>query len=114
MERDPAPLFRRWVLENGHLSEDQLSHVEAHVRAEIDDAFEFAAGGTDPDQADIYEGVFMDDEVARSVDGPATAVETMTIAQAINSGYPCAMEADDKIVILGEDVADPDRWDLQD
>ncbi|OLL19243.1 MULTISPECIES: alpha-ketoacid dehydrogenase subunit beta [unclassified Rhodococcus (in: high G+C Gram-positive bacteria)] len=31
----------------------------------------------------------------------------MTIAQAINSGYHCAMEADEKIVILGEDVADP-------
>jgi acetoin:2,6-dichlorophenolindophenol oxidoreductase subunit alpha len=68
MERDPAPTFRRWALENGHLSEDQLSQVEARVRAEIDDAFEFAAGATDPDQADIYEGVFMDDEIARSVD----------------------------------------------
>ncbi|MEU1956016.1 alpha-ketoacid dehydrogenase subunit beta [Nocardia rhamnosiphila] len=33
--------------------------------------------------------------------------QTMTIAQAINSGYHCAMEADDTIVILGEDVADP-------
>jgi pyruvate/2-oxoglutarate/acetoin dehydrogenase E1 component len=31
----------------------------------------------------------------------------MTIAQAINSGYNCAMEADDKIIILGEDVAEP-------
>ena len=36
-----------------------------------------------------------------------TAMETMTIAQAINSGYHCAMENDDKIVILGEDIADP-------
>lgn len=36
-----------------------------------------------------------------------TSVQTMTIAQAINSGYHCAMEADDKIIILGEDVADP-------
>jgi pyruvate/2-oxoglutarate/acetoin dehydrogenase E1 component len=36
-----------------------------------------------------------------------TAVERMTIAQAVNSGFHCAMESDDKIVILGEDVADP-------
>jgi len=36
-----------------------------------------------------------------------STVQTMTIAQAINSGYHRAMEADDKIVILGEDVADP-------
>lgn len=35
------------------------------------------------------------------------SVQTMTIAQAINSGYHSAMEADDRIVILGEDVADP-------
>lgn len=33
--------------------------------------------------------------------------ETMTIAAAINSGFHCAMEADDRIVVLGEDVADP-------
>jgi len=31
----------------------------------------------------------------------------MTIAQAINSGYHNAMEADEKIIILGEDVAEP-------
>ncbi|OOL33474.1 pyruvate dehydrogenase [Rhodococcus rhodochrous] len=36
-----------------------------------------------------------------------TSIQQMTIAQAINSGYHCAMEADEKIVILGEDVADP-------
>ncbi len=38
---------------------------------------------------------------------PETTVQSMTIAQAINSGYHCAMEADDKIVLLGEDVAEP-------
>ncbi|MGX4688108.1 alpha-ketoacid dehydrogenase subunit beta [Streptomyces sp. JNUCC 63] len=32
---------------------------------------------------------------------------TMTMAAAINSGFHCAMEADDKIVVLGEDVAEP-------
>ncbi len=32
---------------------------------------------------------------------------TMTMAAAINSGFHCAMEADDKVVILGEDVEEP-------
>lgn len=35
------------------------------------------------------------------------ATETMTIAAALNSGFHLAMEANDKIVVLGEDVADP-------
>lgn len=33
--------------------------------------------------------------------------EEMTMATALNSGFHQAMEADDKIVVLGEDVADP-------
>jgi TPP-dependent pyruvate/acetoin dehydrogenase alpha subunit len=69
MERDPAPTFRKWLLANGHLSEDQIAEVETRVRAELEDAFQFAQNGTDPDQADIYEGVFETDEFARSVDG---------------------------------------------
>ncbi|MDO3402737.1 alpha-ketoacid dehydrogenase subunit beta [Mycolicibacterium neoaurum] len=33
--------------------------------------------------------------------------ETMTMAAALNSGFHLAMEGNDKIVVLGEDVADP-------
>jgi pyruvate/2-oxoglutarate/acetoin dehydrogenase E1 component len=32
---------------------------------------------------------------------------TMTMAAAINSGFHCAMEADDKVIVLGEDVEEP-------
>lgn len=32
---------------------------------------------------------------------------TMTMAAAINSGFHCAMEDDDKVVLLGEDVEEP-------
>jgi pyruvate/2-oxoglutarate/acetoin dehydrogenase E1 component len=35
------------------------------------------------------------------------ATETMTMAAALNSGFHRAMEANDKIVMLGEDVAEP-------
>jgi len=69
MKRDPAPTFRRWLLDNGHMSEDQLTRVEAEAQADIDDAFAFAVSGTDPAQQDIYEGVFHDTATARSVDG---------------------------------------------
>jgi acetoin:2,6-dichlorophenolindophenol oxidoreductase subunit alpha len=69
MKRDPAPTFRRWLLENGHLSEQEISDVEDRAQAAVEDAFQYAARGTDPDQASIYDGVFLDDSFARSVDG---------------------------------------------
>jgi TPP-dependent pyruvate/acetoin dehydrogenase alpha subunit len=69
MERDPAPTFRKWLLDKGHLSAEQIAEVEARVGAEVEDAFRYAYDGTDPDQADIYDGVFGDDRIARSVDG---------------------------------------------
>jgi len=69
MERDPAPTFRKWLLDNGHLSEGQVSRIETDAEAVIEDAFRYAADGTDPDQNDIYDGVFADETFARSVSG---------------------------------------------
>ncbi|WP_294357101.1 alpha-ketoacid dehydrogenase subunit beta [uncultured Sphingomonas sp.] len=43
-------------------------------------------------------------------DPPAAAkVKPVTILQAINAAIADAMEADDKVVVLGEDVADPEE-----
>jgi pyruvate/2-oxoglutarate/acetoin dehydrogenase E1 component len=42
-----------------------------------------------------------------TADAEPPATETMTIAAALNSGFHLAMESNDKIVVLGEDVADP-------
>ncbi|MFF0283896.1 thiamine pyrophosphate-dependent dehydrogenase E1 component subunit alpha [Rhodococcus aetherivorans] len=69
MKRDPAPTFRRWLLENGYMSEQQICGIEADAATTVDDAFRYAAAGTDPDQADIYEGVFADETFARSASG---------------------------------------------
>lgn len=49
----------------------------------------------------------MTDSSTPSTTGEPAMSETMTMAAAINSGFHCAMEADDRIVVLGEDVADP-------
>lgn len=38
---------------------------------------------------------------------PGTATEVMTMAQAMNSALHLAMDADSKVVLLGEDIADP-------
>ncbi|WAL65500.1 alpha-ketoacid dehydrogenase subunit beta [Amycolatopsis cynarae] len=42
--------------------------------------------------------------VKSTVDGPAQDVQTLTIGKALNLGLRRAMEADSKVIILGEDV----------
>ncbi|WP_280218364.1 thiamine pyrophosphate-dependent dehydrogenase E1 component subunit alpha [Nocardia neocaledoniensis] len=69
MRRDPAPNFRAWLLDNEYLSEQQILEIEAGAEHAVEDAFQFAVTGTDPDQADIYEGVFADESFARRASG---------------------------------------------
>ena len=63
-QRDPAPNFRKWLLDGGHMTEERVAGVEASAQEAVEDAFRFAAAGTDPDQEDIYEGVFADQTFA--------------------------------------------------
>jgi pyruvate dehydrogenase E1 component alpha subunit len=67
MERDPAPTFRTWLLQNDHLNEQQLSKVEQHAREVVDDAFTYAAGCEYPAPSDVYTDVFADDTWVRSL-----------------------------------------------
>ena len=42
--------------------------------------------------------------VKSKVDGPSGTVRTLTIGKALNLGLRAAMEADDKVIMMGEDV----------
>lgn len=49
----------------------------------------------------------MTERTRRGPSSEPSGTETMTMAAALNSGFHLAMENNDKIVVLGEDVADP-------
>jgi pyruvate dehydrogenase E1 component alpha subunit len=65
--RDPAPTFRAWLLEQGHLTEQQIAEVEEHAREVVDDAFAYAADCEFPPASDIYTDVFANDTWVRSL-----------------------------------------------
>ena len=67
MDRDPAPSFRKWLADNGHLSEQQLAAIESEARDHVEDAFAYAAGCELPAASDIYTDVFADDTWVRSL-----------------------------------------------
>jgi pyruvate dehydrogenase E1 component alpha subunit len=60
LARDPAPTFRRWLVESGHLTESRLDEIDKAVDEAVDDGFAFAQAAPKPQPADIYDDVFAD------------------------------------------------------
>lgn len=58
IEADPVPRFRAWLIEQGHLSEDEVAAIEAGIEAELDEAVEFAMASPPPDDAELYSDVY--------------------------------------------------------
>ena len=67
MERDPAPTFRKWLLENGHFDEAELQEIETEVKAYVEDAFSFAENSSHPEPDELYTDVFADPAFVRSL-----------------------------------------------
>ncbi|MCO6453399.1 MAG: pyruvate dehydrogenase (acetyl-transferring) E1 component subunit alpha [Caldilineales bacterium] len=57
-ERDPIPRFKRYLLENGELTEAEAAGIEQEAQAAIADAVEFSDNSPEPDLATIEEGVY--------------------------------------------------------
>ncbi len=57
---DPYPKYRQWLLNEGHATDEQLKSLEAQLKAEVDDAVQFAFDSplTDPAELkrDVYAG----------------------------------------------------------
>jgi len=60
LARDPAPTFRRWLIDGGDVPESRLDEIDKAVDEAIDDAFEFARAAPRPAPGDIYDDVFAD------------------------------------------------------
>ncbi|WP_417620242.1 thiamine pyrophosphate-dependent dehydrogenase E1 component subunit alpha [Parasphingorhabdus sp.] len=53
LETDPVVTFRARILQEGHATEEALSAIESEIRAELDEAVEFAKNSPDPDVSEI-------------------------------------------------------------
>ena len=67
MERDPAPTFRRWLLDQGLMDESQLDAIEAEAVSIVEDAFQYAENCELPAPDELYTDVFADDTWVRSL-----------------------------------------------
>ncbi len=62
MERDPAPTFRRWLVEEGIVASDRLDELDVEVLAEVDDAFAYAEASPHPGPEERSTDIFADEK----------------------------------------------------
>ncbi|NIP94408.1 MAG: dehydrogenase [Akkermansiaceae bacterium] len=104
MDRDPIPRFERYLEERGVVAPAARDQIGDEIQGRIKTAIEWAQNQPDPDPGSVEEDVF-----ALRVDppgpGPGTAEgEPVTMLEAIKAGLVEAMEGDDTVFLLGEDV----------
>ena len=101
MAADPLPAFRARLIAEGHASEDAARRkMQADIEAEIADAQEFGMNSPMP-----IGGRTAPRCLCRGDAGMSEMLQ-MNGIQAINAAMFEAMEADPKVLVLGEDIAD--------
>jgi 2-oxoisovalerate dehydrogenase E1 component len=109
----PFARYRRRLIDAGLADEAGLDRIDADLIAEIDAAFTAAREAEPPDPDELTRDVFAAHgvEIAAPVTEraaiPGGETETLGLVQAIHRTLDRAMAADDSVVLLGEDIADP-------
>jgi 2-oxoisovalerate dehydrogenase E1 component len=106
--RDPILQTERYLLRNEVLREDEIAGLRAGIKAEVDRAAAEADSHPAPDEANLMAHIYSNNPVLLGEPkAPASVAGEVTMIDAINHGLREEMERNPKIVMWGEDVADP-------
>ncbi len=107
-KRDPLLQTERYLLKQGIYSEKQVADIRAEVQKEMDAAAEEADKQPEPATGHITTHIYSDDVPRFEEKAPAyVSTDTISMIEALNRGLREEMEHNPKIVMWGEDIADP-------
>jgi 2-oxoisovalerate dehydrogenase E1 component len=108
---DPLPRFRRTLIDNGLVNEEEIAAIEARNQQIYEEAADRAKAAPDPDAASIHE--FLQPEPWVSADWPEGlpdgSGEPETLVQAINATLKDEFRRNPDTYIWGQDVAYRDK-----
>ncbi|WP_348268818.1 dehydrogenase E1 component subunit alpha/beta [Edaphobacter sp. DSM 109919] len=108
-ELDPLQQMERWMMENKTISSTEIEQIRREIKEEVDSAANWADAQPGPDVHDLCAGIYAEIKPERTaVPCPRYVSEkSVTFIDAINHGLSEEMQRNPKIVMWGEDIADP-------
>ncbi len=112
--RDPVTTFPRWLVAEGHATEQEVAAIQAEVDAEVLAATDDALTQPQPDASTVYHAVYSPDvdptgESFDTEDDPQFSGGDTTMIDQINAVMRDEMRRNERILVFGEDVADVSR-----
>jgi 2-oxoisovalerate dehydrogenase E1 component len=112
--RDPVKQFPKWLISEGHATEEDLKRLRDEVDAIVLAATDDALAQPQPGPETVYFGVYSPDvdptsEQFDTEDDPQFSGDPTTMVDLLNSCMRDEMRRDKKILVFGQDVADVSR-----
>ncbi|HVE79609.1 MAG TPA: dehydrogenase E1 component subunit alpha/beta [Gemmatimonadaceae bacterium] len=112
--RDPVIVLPRWLVEEGHATEQEIARIQQEVGAEVLAATDDALARPQPGEDTVYFGVYSPEvdptsESFDTEDDPQLSGEPTTMVDLLNACMKDEMRRDPRILVFGEDVADVSR-----
>lgn len=108
---DPLLQTEQYLLYHGVLKQEDVNALRAQIKAEVDAAAAKADSHPEPNPRDVTAHIYAPDPVLLGEPPEPTYLPGPEVAMidAINHGLREEMERNPKIVMWGEDIADPKR-----
>ena len=112
--RDPITQFPKWLVANGHATEEELATIAAEVDAIVLAATDDALAQPQPGADTVYDYVYSPDvdptsEQFDTEDDPQFTGNETTMVDLLNACMRDEMRRDQRILLFGQDVADVSR-----
>jgi 2-oxoisovalerate dehydrogenase E1 component len=103
---DPVPRFRARLLAEGVADEAALAAIEQQVSDEVESSYAAASAEADADPAQVTGDTYGPGTAAGEPGEDAEPNQRLTFRDAINQAMDQALANDDRVFVMGEDVAD--------
>jgi len=112
--RDPVTQFPKWLIREGHATEDEIKKIQEEIDEIVLAATDDALAQSQPGPETVYYGVYSPDidptsEQFDTEDDPQFSGEPTTMVDLLNACMKDEMRRDQKILVFGQDVADVSR-----